>query len=73
MTPLPGQEQLLRYDAFESVMWTLRKRLRGDIGWPKDWDEGCAAVTKYFKDPPSSLGSRPWAPWANYEFDVPST
>ena len=65
-----GQERLLRFDAFESVMWTLRKRLRKDIGWPPDWDEGCREVSRYFKTPP--MGSMDWAPWANYEFDAPA-
>merc|ERR1712185_710716 len=54
-TPLPGAEQLLRFDAFESVMWTLRKRLRKDIGWPSDWDEGCRAVSRYFATSPKGL------------------
>ena len=68
-TPLSGAERLLKYDAFESIAWTLRKRLRGDIGWPPDWDEGCKEVSKYFAARPA--GSRDWAPWANYDFDVP--
>ena len=35
-TPLPNAQRLLNYDAFESIAWTLRKRLHGDIGWPRD-------------------------------------
>jgi hypothetical protein len=72
-TPLPEQEQLLKYDAFESLMWTLRKRLRHDIGWPTDWEEGCRAVRRYFSQTPKGgkTGGRAWAPWQNYEFDVP--
>jgi hypothetical protein len=31
-TPLPDAERLLKFDAFEMIMWTLRKRLRGDVG-----------------------------------------
>jgi len=71
-TPLPSSEPLLKFDAFESVMWTLRKRLHKDITWPPDWDEGCRAVQSYFKQPPPSMGSMEWAPWANYEFDPPA-
>ena len=69
-TPLPGASRLLNYDAFESIFWTLRKRLRGDIVWPSDWDEGCREVSRYFASRP--LGSREWAPWANYDFDAPA-
>ena len=68
-TPLPDAERLLKYDAFESIMWTLRKRLRGDIGWPTDWEEGCREVSRYFKEGQAKRG---WRPWGNYEFDVPA-
>ena len=67
-TPLPGAERLLSFDAFESIIWTLRKRLRKDINWPTDWDEGCREVTRYFASNP--LGSSEWKPWGNYDFDV---
>ena len=69
-TPLPGAERLLKFDAFESVMWTLRKRLRNDVGWPSDWEEGCREVKRYFASNPAGLSE--WAPWANYEFDAPA-
>jgi len=67
-TPLPGAESLLRFDAFESVMWTLRKRLRKDINWPSDWQEGCRAVERYFSAPPDGV-SGAWEPWKNYALD----
>ena len=66
--PLPEQAKLLPYDAFESVMWTLRKRLRNDIGWPADWEEGCRAVTDYFATPPKSA-PREWKPWGVRDYD----
>jgi len=69
-TPLPGIQRLLKYDAFESIMWSLRKRLRNDIGWPPDWQEGCQEVRRYFATSP--LGSFEWAPWKNYDFDLPA-
>ena len=69
--PLPNAQRLLNYDAFESIMWTLRKRLHKDINWPADWAEGCKEVTRYFATSPLG-GGRPWQPWANYEFEVPS-
>ena len=65
-TPLPGASRLLKFDAFESIAWTLRKRLHSDIGWPADWDEGCQEVTRYFEREPT--GSGEWKPWANYDF-----
>ena len=68
-TPLPGAARLLNFDAFESIAWTLRKRLHGDIGWPSDWDEGCREVRRYFESKP--IGAREWAPWANWEYDAP--
>lgn len=70
-SPLPGVERLLRFDAFESIMWTLRKRLRADINWPSDWDDACREVSRYFGSPPRNSGLDPssWRPWANYEFD----
>ena len=68
--PLPDQEQLLRFDAFESVMWTLRKRLRKDITWPADWDEGCRAVSRYFASPPKGAPQN-WKPWGLREYDPP--
>ena len=69
-TPLPDAERLLKYDAFEMIMWTLRKRLRGDVGSsPPDWDEGCAEVRRYFKHKPRRMRGRPWKPWQNYDFD----
>ena len=68
-TPLPGVERLLKFDAFESIFWTLRKRLRGDIGWPPDWDEACHEVKRYFATPPPGVAQ--WQPWKNYDFDVP--
>jgi hypothetical protein len=64
-TPLPGASDLLRFDAFESIMWTLRKRLRGDIGWPSDWADGCAAVEKYFATKPPGVHGE-WTPWRNH-------
>ena len=67
---LPGQSALLNYDAFESVMWTLRKRLRRDIGWPTDWADGCRAVKKYFATAPP--GTSRWDPWRNQPHDVPA-
>ena len=70
-TPLIGAERLLKFDAFESIFWTLRKRLRGDIGWPPDWDEACHEVTRYFKQSPRG-GPADWQPWKNYDFDVPA-
>ena len=51
-------------------MWTLRKRLHNDIGWPPDWEEGCKEVSRYFANNPG-LGSKEWKPWANYEFEAP--
>ena len=66
--PLPEQAKLLQYDAFESVMWTLRKRLRNDIGWPADWEEGCRAVTDYFSTPPKGA-PREWKPWGVRDYD----
>ena len=66
-TPLPDATRLLNFDAFESIAWTLRKRLHGDIGWPADWDEGCKEVTRYFSSPPTGTGE--WKPWANYDFE----
>ena len=69
-TPLPGAERLLAYDAFESIIWSLRKRLHGDVTWPLDWDEGCREVGRYFGDPPSGVGGE-WAPWANFGYDKP--
>lgn len=66
-TPLPGAEALLRYDAFESIMWTLRRRLHGGLGWPADWNQGCKAVRDYFEHPPA--GVREWRPWANFDLD----
>ena len=64
-TPLPGASDLLRFDAFESIMWTLRKRLRRDIGGPPEWDEGCRAVEQYFaQQPPGVRGE--WGPWQNH-------
>jgi hypothetical protein len=70
-TPLPDAEGLLEFDAFESMVWTLRKRLRKDIGWPPDWDEGCRAVSRYFATPPQGVTPHRWAPWANVAFDTP--
>jgi hypothetical protein len=67
--PLAGAQRLLNFDAFESIAWTLRKRLHHDIAWPSDWEEGCREVSRYFASNP--LGSGEWAPWANYEFDAP--
>jgi len=67
-TPLPAARDLLRFDAFESVMWTLRKRLRRDIGWPPDFAAGCRAVARYFEKAPQGVGR--WAPWANHELDM---
>jgi len=70
-TPLPDQARLLRYDAFESLMWTLRKRLRKDVGTkPPDWEEGCAAVRDYFTRTPLGVAAGGWAPWANWK-DLP--
>ena len=68
-TPLPGQAALLQYDAFESVIWTLRKRLRRDIGWPSDWADGCRAVRRYFETPPA--GAARWEPWRNQPHEPP--
>ena len=68
--PLPDQHKLLRFDAFESLMWTLRKRLRGDIDGPPDWDQGCAAIRDYFTHPPKGSPRNGWAPWANWK-DLP--
>ena len=51
----------------DRIAWTLRKRLRKDIGWPSDWEDGCKEVTRYFENSP--LGGQEWAPWANYEFE----
>ena len=68
-TPLPGQAALLQYDAFESVIWTLRKRLRRDIGWPSDWADGCRAVRRYFETPPA--GAARWEPWKNQPHEPP--
>jgi hypothetical protein len=65
-TPLPDATRLLKFDAFESIAWTLRKRLHHDINWPADWDEGCAEVGKYFASQPTGSGN--WKPWANYEY-----
>ena len=65
-TPLPEQDRLLKYDAFESLFWTLRKRLRGDIQTPPDREEACAAVRDYFK-----RSARGWGPWANWA-DLPA-
>ena len=68
--PLPDQQQLLKYDAFESVMWTLRKRLRKDIEWPADWEDGCRAVGRYFASPPPGFpGGQQWKPWALRDYD----
>ena len=64
-TPLPDAEKLLNFDAFESLMWTLRKRLRKDIGWPPDWADGCAEVERYFAARPDGVTGA-WAPWANW-------
>jgi len=65
-TPLPNPSALLRFDAFESIMWTLRKRLRADIGWPSDWEDGCRAVEQYFAQrPPGVHGA--WGPWKNHQ------
>lgn len=66
--PLPEQAKLLRFDAFESVMWTLRKRLHNDIGWPADWEEGCRAVTDYFATPPKGA-PKEWKPWGVRDYD----
>lgn len=68
---LPAAEQLLKYDAFESILWSLRKRLRRDIVTPPDWDDACRAVRQYFANPPSGVGSS-WEPWKNYDFDLPA-
>ena len=70
-TPLPGASRLLKYDAFESIMWTLRKRLHKDIGWPPDWDEGCREVQRYFAERPDGFSGAPWEPWKNYDVDRP--
>jgi len=70
LTPLPGATRLLEFDAFESIAWTLRKRLHGDIRWPRDWEQGCLEVSRYFATRP--IGSQEWAPWANFDFDLPS-
>jgi hypothetical protein len=70
-TPLPGVDRLLKFDAFESIFWTLRKRLRKDIGWPSDWQEACEEVQHYFSEPPPGVDRSQWAPWANYEFTPP--
>ena len=70
-SPLPNADRLLDFDAFESIFWTLRKRLRGDIGWPPDWDEGCREVRRYFASPPEGAHGE-WAPWANFELDAPA-
>ena len=43
-TPLPDASRLLQFDAFESIFWTLRKRLHQDIGWPPDWQQACGEV-----------------------------
>jgi hypothetical protein len=67
-TPLPAAERLLNYDAFESIAWTLRKRLHNDIGWPSDWDEGCKEVSRYFASRPPNV--REWAPWANWDMEA---
>ena len=63
-SPLPGQSDLLRFDAFETVMWTLRNRLRGDAAMPRDWSHGCRAVRRYFRSPPAGIFE--WRPWQNH-------
>jgi len=68
MYPLPGAQGLLKFDAFESLLWTLRKRLRNDMTWPSDWKEGCRAVRKYFEKSPHAT-VKEWAPWGNFELD----
>eukprot|EP00962_Isochrysis_galbana_P030044 scaffold9715_cov113-Isochrysis_galbana.AAC.20 len=70
VTPLPEQQRLLRYDAFETLLWTIRKRLRRDVEGPPDWDEACGAVRDYFQRPPRGAPASGWAPWANWK-DLP--
>ena len=74
-TPLPSAERLLKFDAFEMLMWTLRKRLRGE-SWtrPPDWDEGCSEVRRYFEQRPRGLNPRvEWKPWQNHDLGRPTT